>query len=227
MSVDRGTDERSDSLRTRRDIARTYLRHPSPQVMLVAVFVAIVVRSLVGGWGRGDVIVAAVTLPLIGVIEWVLHLRLLHAPEDSRRMTRFGTGSGHREHHLDPLNVGWILLAGQDAAIFALLIAGWTAVWSLPILALAGGALLGPYLTALALAYLSLAHYEWVHLMVHTRYRPKTRFYRRLAANHRLHHYRNENYWLGVTSNLGDRILRTYPADKSDVPLSDTARTLG
>ena len=82
-------------------------------------------------------------------------------------------------------------------------------------------------LTVRVLAYLSLAHYEWVHLMVHTRYRPKTRFYRRLATNHRLHHYRNEKYWLGVTSNLGDRLLGTYPAEKSDVPLSDTARTLG
>jgi hypothetical protein len=30
-----------------------------------------------------------------------------------------------------------------------------------------------------------------------------------------------------VTSNLGDRVLRTLPADRADVPLSDTARTLG
>ena len=71
-----------------------------------------------------------------------------------------------------------------------------------------------------------MAHYEWVHLLVHTRYRPRSRYYRRLARNHRLHHYRNEDYWLGVTSNLGDRLLRTYPTHKTDVPLSPTARTL-
>jgi len=90
-----------------------------------------------------------------------------------------------------------------------------------------GAPLLATYLTALLAAYVTLAHYEWTHLLVHTRYRPKNRYYKRLEANHRLHHYRNEHYWLGVTSNLGDRVLRTLPNDKSDVPLSDTARTLG
>ena len=96
----------------------------------------------------------------------------------------------------------------------------------LPLLWLLDGALLAPYLTALLAAYVSLAHYEWVHLMVHTRVKLRTPYYKRLATNHRLHHYRNEHYWLGVTSNLGDRVLGTYPASKSDVPLSDTARTL-
>ena len=62
---------------------------------------------------------------------------------------------------------------------------------------------------------------------MHTRYRPSSRLYARLARNHRLHHFRNERYWLGVTSNSGDRILRTLPRSKTDVPLSDTARTLG
>jgi hypothetical protein len=73
----------------------------------------------------------------------------------------------------------------------------------------------------------ALAHYEWTHLLVHSRYRPKSRFYARLSRNHRLHHFRNERYWLGVTSNSGDRILRTLPRAKTDVPLSETARTLG
>ena len=73
---------------------------------------------------------------------------------------------------------------------------------------------------------LALGHYEWVHLIVHTRYRPKGRYYRRLARNHRLHHFRNENYWLGITSNSGDRLLNTLPKHTTDVPLSDTARTL-
>ena len=37
--------------------------------------------------------------------------------------------------------------------------------------------------------------------------------------HHRLH-------WLGVTTNLGDRLLGTHPRAKTDVPLSATARTL-
>jgi hypothetical protein len=73
----------------------------------------------------------------------------------------------------------------------------------------------------------ALLHYEWVHLLVHSRYRPRSRYYSRLAKNHRLHHFRNESYWLGVTIDTGDRLARTLPADRSAVPLSETARTLG
>ena len=226
-NADRGTAARSDALRTKRDIARTWFSHRSPQTMLVGVAVVVVLRLLVGGYGWADLVVVAVTLPLIGGVEWVLHLVLLHAPDTSFRMRVLGTGVGHREHHLDPLDVGWIMLGPIDAFVFLFLIAGWTALWSLPLLWILDSALLAPFLTATLAAYLSLAHYEWVHLLVHTRYRAKTRYYRRLTTNHRLHHYRNERYWLGVTSNLGDRILGTYPADKGDVPLSETARTLG
>jgi hypothetical protein len=226
LNVDRGSDERSDALRTRRDVIGTYLSHKSPQVILTGVTIIAVVRLLVGSASWGDLVVVGLTILLTGFVEWFLHLVLLHAPEDSKRMTKFGTGSGHREHHLDPLNVGWIMLGPQDAFIFLLLLMGWTAAWSLPLIALIGVPFVATYLTALLAAYLTLAHYEWVHLLVHTRYRARSRYYRRLAANHRLHHYRNEHYWLGVTSNLGDRMLRTLPADKSDVALSDTARTL-
>jgi sterol desaturase/sphingolipid hydroxylase (fatty acid hydroxylase superfamily) len=70
-----------------------------------------------------------------------------------------------------------------------------------------------------------LLTYEWTHYLIHSRYRPKTAFYRRLWRTHRWHHYRNENYWFGVTMHLGDRILRTYP-DKDSVELSPTARAL-
>ena len=43
---------------------------------------------------------------------------------------------------------------------------------------------------------------------------------------HRLHHFRNERYWFGVTMHLADHVLSTYPG-KLDVELSPTARTLG
>lgn len=224
--TERGTGERSDELRTKREILTSYVSNRSPQIMLTGLAIVTIFRLLVGNWGWPDLYMVGLTALLIGPVEWALHLYLLHAPEDSFRMQTLKTGTGHREHHLDPHDVGWILLAGADAFVFQLLIAGWTAAWSLPVLWLSGSAILAPYLTALTAAYFSLAHYEWVHLLVHTRYRSKTRYYKRLTTNHRLHHYRNEQYWLGVTSNLGDRLLRTYPKDKSDVPLSDTARTL-
>lgn len=183
-------------------------------------------RVAVGGWSLADVSVIAATIAIVGVFEWVVHLYLLHAPEDSRRTRILKTGTGHRRHHLDPHDLDWLLLRGIDALVYLPVLALFAALLAAAPLWLAGAPILGPYLTMLTTAYVVLTHYEWTHLRVHARYRPKTRRYARLARNHRLHHYRNEHYWLGVTSNSGDRLLRSLPASKADVPVSDTARTL-
>ena len=225
--IDRGSLESSDDLATLLQVMDTFAKHRSPQIMMVGLVVVGALRLVVGGgFGWADVAVLAITLVFTGVVEWVLHLFLLHAPEDSARMKKLNTGAGHREHHLDPSNVGWLMLGWVEVVVFQLMLAVWNLTWPLALAFAFGAPLLGTYLSALFLAYVMLAHYEWTHLLVHTRYRPKTRYYRRLAKNHRLHHYRNEHHWLGVTSNVGDRLLRTLPASKSDVPLSDTARTL-
>lgn len=226
-----GSKARSAELRTKREILGAFSGSGSPRVIAVACVAAIVSRLAVGGFGWVDALLVGITAVLVGPVEWVIHLFLLHAPVGSFRMRTLKTGVGHREHHLDPTHLGWLLLSPIDAAVFVVMIAGFVASWSIPLLliidAVVGDvSILAAYLTGLVLAYLSLGHYEWTHLLVHTSYRPKTRYYKRLARNHRLHHYRNERYWLGVTSNLGDRIMGTYPAGKTDVPLSDTARTL-
>ena len=71
-----------------------------------------------------------------------------------------------------------------------------------------------------------LSAYEWTHFLIHSSYRPRHRVYRSMWRAHRLHHFRNENYWFGVTMHLGDRVLGTFPA-RDEVPVSQTSRTLG
>lgn len=226
-STDERTPVRATDLASKTGTAAVYVRRGSAQVLIVAAAVLVVARVVLGGFGWGDIIVVAVTLAITGPVEWIIHLYLLHAAEDAWTSRKLGTGAGHRRHHLDPPDVDWLMLRGVDAAVFVVAFAGVTAAWSVPLMWVTGLGIVGPYLTAWALAAIGLAHYEWVHLLVHTRYRCRSRYYARLARNHRLHHYRNERYWLGVTTNSGDRVLRTYPADRADVPLSDTARTLG
>ena len=194
--------------------------------MFTAVAVA-AARVGVAGFGRGDAIVLAATVLIAGPVEWIIHRHLLHAEPTSWTSRTLGTGLRHREHHLDPPDIDWLMLRGVDAAVFVVAFGAITAGWTLPLLAVTGSDLLGPFLSAWMLAAIGLAHYEWVHLLVHSRYRCRSRYYARLARNHRRHHYRNERYWLGVTTNSGDRLMRTYPAGKHDVELSDTARTLG
>lgn len=222
-----GRSLRSDDLRTKRETLAVFVRQPSAQVLGILTTVLVLARLLVGGWTWHDGLVVLVTLTIAGTVEWTIHRFLLHADEDAWTSRTLGTGAGHRRHHLDPPDLDWLLLGGGDAArftgAFSLVIAGWV----LPLMWLTDGGFLGPFLTGWALTALSLLHYEWVHLLVHTRYRPRSRHYARLTRNHRLHHFRNERSWLGVTSNSGDRLLRTSPRNTSDVPLSDTARTLG
>lgn len=226
VSHDRRSEESADDLRTLSDVAKTYFGHRSPHIILTGLLVAAIVRGLVGNFGFIDLAIVAISLALVGVIEWFIHLFLLHAPEGSLREEKLHTSSGHKEHHLDPGNVGWLMLAPADAGAFLVMLLAWNATWPILLAVVFGAPILGTYLSALTMSYLLLANYEWTHLLVHTRYRPKSGYYKRLAAHHRLHHYRNEHHWLGITSRVGDKALGTLPASKSDVPLSDTARTL-
>ncbi len=209
---------------------RLFRRYRSPRVMAIGLGLAVAVRlgvSLWTGWSVWDAVAVAVVVGLVPFVEWFVHLLVLHAEPRAVGRWRIDTGFGHREHHLNPSSINWLLLRGQEAALFQV-------INSAMVVAVVGGPLwlldapvAGPVLTGVITAVLALAHYEWSHFLFHIAYRPKTRFYRRLETNHRLHHWRNERYWLGVTTNLGDRVLRTYPASKSDVPRSPTARTLG
>ena len=54
---------------------------------------------------------------------------------------------------------------------------------------------------------------------------PRSNTYMAIWRNHRLHHFKNEHFWHGVTNNLSDKMLGTNP-DQRDVSKSKTARTL-
>lgn len=218
---------RVDKIRTKQATFAVLATSGSGRVLASFSVALIALRLTVGGaFAWHDLLVLGVALALVGSVEWIIHLFFLHAPEDAWVSRVLGTGLGHRQHHLDPPELRWLLLRWIDALVFTLAFSAVIASWVVPLMRLTGGSLLGPFLTGWALAAVGLLHYEWVHLLVHTRYRPRNRYYSRLARNHRLHHFRNERYWLGVTSNSGDRLFRSYPANKADVPLSPTARTL-
>ena len=169
----------------------------------------------------------ALIVSIVGPFEWVVHKYALHAPEESWRYRVAETGVGHRQHHLDPPDLQWLMLRPID--VVCTLPADRTDAGGDRSAPAVGDRGTDPRAVPHRLRRgrpVGLAHYEWTHLLVHTRYRPRSRYYARLARNHRLHHFRNEQYWLGVTSNSGDRLLAPLPAKKTDVPLSDTARTL-
>ena len=78
----------------------------------------------------------------------------------------------------------------------------------------------------LAGAALAILHYEWVHYVAHTPYRPRTRWGAWIKKYHLWHHYQNERLWFGVTNPSFDFCLRTY-ARPGEAARTGTTRTVG
>ena len=201
------------------DAAREFSTHPSPWMIGATLAAALAARIVVGDWQVTDALVPAVMLALFPFFEWLVHVAVLHWRP--RRLGGVTVDSllarKHREHHGDPREVSLIFIPWQALA-WILPVAGAVALLAFPRIGLG--------LTFLvSLGTLGLG-YEWCHYLIHSDYKPKTRFYRAIWRNHRQHHYKNENYWFTVTSSgTADRVLGTHP-DPAEVPSSPTARNL-
>jgi hypothetical protein len=204
---------------TLREAAAFFVRQASPLILLAALTTAFAARLALGGFSLWDLVPVLLVAAHWPLNEWLIHVFVLHAKpfRVGSRTIDPAVPRKHREHHRDPWNLELLFIPLQSFA------------YTLPLLV--GLAFLLAPSRELALsglvAYLALAlHYEWVHFLCHTRYWPQSARYRRLVRNHRLHHFKNEHYWYGVSMLGADRPLRTAPAPEG-VERSPTARTLG
>jgi sterol desaturase/sphingolipid hydroxylase (fatty acid hydroxylase superfamily) len=197
--------------------ARLFAAQLGPRVIAVYVGLALAARLAIGGFSGRDLVAAAVLLALEPFTEWVIHVFMLHFKPRSLfgRTVDLDVARKHRAHHSDPTDLELVFVP------LRMLFTGVPVVWALFLLL----APLEVATTLILTSTLMLSLYEWTHFLIHQPYRPKTRYYRAIWRAHRLHHYRNEHYWFGVTVSAGDYVLRTFP-DKSAVPVSPTARTL-
>lgn len=67
--------------------------------------------------------------------------------------------------------------------------------------------------------------YEWKHYVAHRPLKPKSKFGRWIKKVHILHHYKNENYWYGVSTPFADFLFGTF-RDEKEVETSKTAKSL-
>jgi Fatty acid hydroxylase superfamily len=199
--------------------ARLFSRCPTARILAPVVGAIVALRVGLGRWQWSDLIIPAVILALEPLTEWLIHVGVLHwKPRRVGRATIDPLVSRrHRQHHRDPQVVGLVLV--PTPALISVIIGA-------PILYGLLFRSVRPATTAVLTSLTMLFVYEWTHFLIHSTYRPRSALYRGIWRAHRLHHFRNERYWFGVTTHLGDRVLRTYPA-KDAVPLSSTARTLG
>lgn len=208
---------------------REFMAHFSPRAVLAVFIVALGVRLYVGDWSWRDVLPLVALVAAQPFVEWVIHKYLLHLPPLTvfgRRIELYGSIQ-HRNHHRSPSDLDRVLLKPVEVVSFVVQIAILVPLLTWAFVAvLGGGHVVALSLTALTLSYVGLFRYEWSHFLIHTPYVPRTRWYRGIWRNHRLHHFKHEGYWMGVSSNLGDRVLGTNP-DQRTVAKSPTARTLG
>jgi hypothetical protein len=219
---------RDSSVLTLADVWRSFVRRRSPPILAAAIVAVLVLRLALGDWDWRDAAVAVAVIAGTPLAEWAIHVYLLHAKPIRLGSYRYEliAAREHRAHHMAPAELDGVLIPTYAVVIFIPLIA--LTVWGLsfPIHALIGGERIAHAATGLLVSYAILGAYEWCHFLIHTPYRPRGRYYRSIWRGHRLHHYKNEHYWFGVTSTVGDRILRTAP-DQSEISKSNTARTLG
>lgn len=202
---------------------RAFAAHASPR--LIALFVAVLAggRLALGNFGWGDAVVALAILAYFPINEWLIHVFMLHYRPRRLfgRTVDFYLPVTHRRHHADPWNLKWVFIPRH------------VHFWTLPVLALilwAGWPVKELVLTGFVTYLLLGLHYEWVHFLAHIPWCPSGpvlgAYYQRRVREHRYHHFRNENYWWGVSMGLGDRLLRTAPPVE-DVGRSGTTSTLG
>lgn len=195
-----------------------FARRRSPRHIAAMLTVFGVARLAVGAFSGWDLVLAAAIVALHPMTEWVIHTGVLHWRP--RRLGRFvvdmHVSSEHRNHHASPYDERhWFIPVQSGLVGLAIVMAiGWIA---LPTLQL--------WLTLVVVTHLIGLTYEWTHYLCHTSYRPRGRLYKRIWRHHRLHHFKNEHYWMGVTMHLGDRIMGTNPDVKS-VETSPTCRDL-
>ena len=192
-----------------------------------ALLAALVARVVVGGWSWRDPLIAFALVAAEPFTEWVIHVYLLHSRPVRIRGRRYDLPAAreHREHHAAPAYLDGVLIPTPVILVVIPLIAVVALGVGYALNPLLGGDRVAGTLTGLVAAYAILGGYEWCHYLIHSPYVPRGRRYARVRRSHRLHHYKNERYWFGVTSNLGDRVIGTNPA-AADVPRSPTARNL-
>ncbi len=220
MSAPRDPREIMDGeeIRTLGEALRVFFSRPGPRLIAKNAAVAWGVRAFLGPPAPSELAICAGVVLWWPFQEWLAHKYLLHLEPRDLFGKRFDPlfSRKHRKHHANPRDIDLTLLPMH---VLRAAMPANVALW-----ALLFGARRQAVTGVAAYATMALV-YEWTHFIVHTGVKPKTAYGKRVRKNHRLHHYRNENFWFGFTAPIVDRVLGTDP-DPRAAPFSKTARDL-
>jgi hypothetical protein len=199
-------------------LVHTMLTRGSPRILIVLTLGFGALRLTMGGWSWVDAVIPLAIAAWWPFQEWLIHTHMLHfRPRKLGPFTiDFAQAKKHRRHHMRPWDFGDISIPLH------------TYLYAVPILCVVAylGRDVPAVFTALTTFVAFGLHYEWCHFMSHSNYVPRTQLYKTVWRNHRLHHFKNETLWMGVSTRVGDLVLGTCP-DQKTVERSPNCRTLG
>ena len=196
-----------------------FWKHPSPWMISAVLVASLGWRVSVADWTLSDLWAPAVLVALFPVLEWVIHVFILHWRPRKVAGVLIDTelSRDHRRHHTDPRDIPLVFIPWRSLVV---VIVVYNAV------ALLAFPRLGQALTFMFSVAIVGLLYEWTHYLIHSDYKTRSSAYRAVWRNHRLHHYKNEHYWFTVTTtSTADRLFGTYPVPAS-VKTSATAKYL-
>ena len=177
----------------------------------------IAIVAVVPHLGNGIVWLTLVMGSLLYIIsEYTTHRFFFHMKAPKNPLFLKFMKRIHYDHHEDPNNLKLLFLPLWYSIPQLIILIGIVTV-------LTGQFLLGVVVFIGAAS--TMLYYEWTHYIAHRPYQPKTAWGKWMKKLHLLHHFKNENYWYGVTNPSLDYLFGTMK-DGNKVSKSETARKL-
>lgn len=180
---------------------RFMLCQPGPRILFSGLLVLPAVKAYAWGWTLSDVLVIGLFFALRGGVEWAVHYYIMHAAPLPILGIRVRTPiyRMHIKHHQYADDIDGVLFKGRSVVVI------------LSVVLLVGGALVGFRLSLLAMicTALCLFMYELFHVLSHSSIKFGTRRLASIVNAHRYHHQSRRLVYLGVSSLIADRFLKT------------------
>lgn len=148
--------------------------------------------------------------------EYIVHRFLFHIKTPENPFMLKIIKRLHYDHHVDPDNLKLLFLPLWFS------IPGFL-IYSCIVFLITGSMIQTVGFATGLVAY--FLFYEWKHYIAHRPIQPRTNRGKNIKRHHLLHHFKNENYWFGVTHTSIDKTLGTFKENK-EVEKSLTARNL-
>ena len=198
-----------------RKYLKEFVTFPDNTIMLILV-VPLLLYTLLNTMHYGTWIAFIIGMGTYALSEYLVHRFLFHMKTPTNPFLLRMIKRLHFDHHVDPNNLKLLFLplwfSLPNFFIASIIFYSITVNLQLTIAFLAG-------------IMIYFLYYEWKHFVAHKPIQPRTEMGRKIKKAHLWHHFKNENYWFGVTHTSIDKTFGTFK-DQNLVEKSETARNL-